>query len=275
VFLADKNISQRNKTQKISGTKEWAVVNVNCLKGCPHGCLYCYAKAMALRFHRVESDSDWLTPVPVEKGATRSCCKRYDGRVMFPSTHDITPEFLEPCLTVLGKLLTAGNDVTIVSKPHLECIQRICQDFADHKEQILFRFSIGSYNDSILSFWEPSAPNYAERLACLEYAFTNGFKTSVSTEPMLDAPNVVELFYRLAPYVTDSIWVGKMNRARNCIKDRTPEVEAAIQRVEANQKADKIRAIYQALKDEPLVRWKGSIKSVVGLEVADKAGMDT
>ena len=32
---------------KISGTKEWAVANVNCLTGCSHGCLYCFGKAMA------------------------------------------------------------------------------------------------------------------------------------------------------------------------------------------------------------------------------------
>jgi DNA repair photolyase len=257
----------------VSGTKEWADKNVNCILGCPHGCLYCYGRGMARRFHRIGSDSDWLTPVVRIEEVTRNR-GRYGGRIMFPSTHDITPELLEPCLTVLGKLLAAGNELTIVSKPHLDCIRRICRDFADHKQQILFRFTIGAYDDSILSFWEPGAPSYGERLACLEHAFSNGFKTSVSVEPMLDAPNVVELFHRLTPYVTDSIWLGKMNRARNCIADRTPEVEAAIERIEANQTDDKIWTIYNALKDEPQARWKESIKEVVGLDLAEQAGLD-
>jgi hypothetical protein len=108
----------------------------------------------------------------------------------------------------------------------------------------------------------------------LQLAFGSGFKTSVSVEPMLDAPNVIALFRRLAPFVTDSIWLGKLNRARACIWERPPEVEAAIQRIEENQTDDKIRGIYEVLKDEPLVRWKESVKKVIGLPLADEAGMD-
>jgi hypothetical protein len=37
---------------------------------------------------------------------------------------------------------------------------------------------------------------------------------------------------------------------------------------------DEIEAIYEALKDEPLVRWKESIKKVMGLPPAEKAGLD-
>ncbi len=31
----------KSKTQ-ITGTKEWAANNVNCILGCPHNCRYCY-----------------------------------------------------------------------------------------------------------------------------------------------------------------------------------------------------------------------------------------
>ena len=34
------------------GTGEWAAGNVNIQNGCEHNCLYCYAKAMAIRFRR-------------------------------------------------------------------------------------------------------------------------------------------------------------------------------------------------------------------------------
>ena len=65
------------------------------------------------------------------------------GRIMFPTTHDITPETLEECVTFIHKLLAPGNKILIVSKPHLECIKRICNEFSQYKEDILFRFTIG------------------------------------------------------------------------------------------------------------------------------------
>ncbi len=196
------------------------------------------------------------------------------GTVMFPSTHDLVPELLEPCMTLLRNLLEVGNRVLVVSKPNLICIRRLCHDFASYKQQILFRFTITADDNSLLAFWEPNAPNFEERLACLQLAHDSGFSTSVSIEPILDSPNVVGLFHTLAPLVTDSIWLGKLNRPRNCIWDRPPEVEAAIQKIEENQADDKIRTIYHTLRDEPLVRWKDSIKEVVGLELADEPGMD-
>jgi DNA repair photolyase len=261
------------KTKRISGTQEWAKENVNCLTGCSHACLYCYGKGMARRFKRISSDDEWQTPHLRRKEVTKRR-KLVSGRVMFPTTHDITPEFLEPCLTVLQNLLTAGNQVLIVSKPHLECIKRICEEFADYTEQILFRFTIGADDDSILSFWEPEAPCFEERLKCLKHAGKQGFSTSVSMEPMLDTPRAVRLFHKLKPFVTDSIWLGKMNRARSQIKDRTPEIDAAIEQIEANQGDEQIEAIYEALKAEPLVRWKDSIKEIVGLPLAEQAGLD-
>jgi len=259
--------------KKISGTKEWAVANVNCLIGCSNRCLYCYGKSIARRFNRITSEADWAKPKlrPEEVNRKR---RKLSGTVMYPTTHDLLPEFIEPSLTVLRNLLEAGNKVLVVSKPHLVCIERICKELAEYKDNILFRFTIGAFDNALLSFWEPGAPTFEERLACLKLAYRNGFKTSISVEPMLDAPNVVALFHKLAPYVTDSIWLGKLNRARNCVRDRSPEIEAAIQRIEANQTDDKIRAIYEALKSERLVRWKESVKNVIGLKLADEAGMD-
>src|ERR1039457_4031334 len=80
-----------------------------------------------------------------------------------------------------------------------------------YHEAILFRFSIGAMDDSILGYWEPGAPTFSERLSCLQYAHAQGYATSVSCEPLLDAPGAIALFDALEPYVTNSIWIGKMN----------------------------------------------------------------
>ncbi len=181
---------------------------------------------------------------------------------MFPSSHDIEPAFLEPCMATLGKLLAAGNQVLVVSKPHLTCIERICAEFVQFKRSILFRFTIGALDSTILKFWEPGAPSFEERLASLQHAFRDGYVTSVSAEPMLDSPRIVELFNRLSPFVTDKVWVGTLNRARNCIME-WQKIDAKIRQIEANQTKTKLLAIYEALKNEPKIAWKDSFAAVI------------
>ncbi len=242
---------------KNTGTKEWAARNVNIVTGCSHNCRYCYAHCMARRFGRVE---DWSKPALRNEKVNANKAK---GTIMFPSSHDIEPAFLEPCVAALGKLLASGNRVLIVSKPHLECIERICAEFDQYKTAITFRFSIGSQDSTVLKFWEPGAPSFEERLACLRYAFDAGYQTGVSAEPMLDA-GVVKLFHRLSPFVTDKVWIGKLNRPRNCVVDWGP-IDAEIRRIEANQTVERLLAIYAVLKDEPKVAWKDTFASAINL----------
>lgn len=261
------------KTPSITGTKEWAVANVNCVSGCPHNCRYCYAKAMAKRFKRIASDDDWARPV-VRPHEVQRRRRRVKGTIMFPTAHDITPEILEPCLTVLGNLLGAGNRVLVVSKPHLPCIEELCRRFSPYREQILFRFSIGAISNGILGYWEPHAPRFEERLAGLKHAFGNGFATSISMEPMLEVDRAAELVELLAPYVTDAIWFGRMNRIRSCFRPTCPEDERAIRRIEEGQTDAKTAEVYRALAGHPLLKWKDSVKRVLGLRLPAEAGLD-
>lgn len=187
--------------------------------------------------------------------------------VMFPTTHDITPRNLKTCMTVLQHLLEGGNRVLIVSKPHLDCIKAICKTFADRRDMILFRFTIGAYDNALLKYWEPHAPSFQERLASLKHAFKRGFETSVSIEPMLDSANVVRLFHKLEPWVTDAIWIEKMNG----VPSGTEEMGTAIRQGQTNER---IRQVYAELKRHPKVKWKDSIKKVMGLKRPTKAGLD-
>ena len=98
--------------KKPHGTKEWASSNVNIQTGCEHDCRYCYAKTMAIRFKRATATS-WKNPSlrqhAIAKGFTRRT-----GRIMFPTTHDITEQNINECLAVLDRMLKAGNEVLIV-----------------------------------------------------------------------------------------------------------------------------------------------------------------
>ncbi len=254
------------------GTSEWSVKTVNCCTGCSHDCRYCYAKEMAIRFKQVTA-VQW----PLERIRSKDVFKlhkKYDGQVMFPSSHDITPNNLDACLMVLKNLLDAGNRVLVVSKPHLECIKAICERFEPFKGQILFRFTIGACDDRILSYWEPNAPGYDERKKCLIYAFDSGFQTSVSVEPMLDSANIDALIGELLPYVTHSIWIGTMNHLGRFGKGSDMVLLQAIEKITEGQTDSIIKSIYQRHKDNPMIRWKKEIKKVVGLPMATVPGLD-
>ena len=254
------------------GTSEWSVKTVNCCTGCSHDCVYCYAKEMALRFGQITA-SQW----PFEQVRQHDVKKRhknYGGQVMFPSSHDITPNNLDACLTVLEKLLSAGNKVLVVSKPHLECIEKICDAFMSYRGQILFRFTIGACDDTILSYWEPNAPAYDERRNCLVYAYMTGFQTSVSVEPMLDSANIDLLINDLMPHVSDSIWIGTMNHTGRFGKHANPILQQAIKTIQMGQSDSNIKAIYQRHKNNPMIKWKAEIKKIVWIPLARKPGMD-
>lgn len=238
---------------------------MNIQRGCEHDCRYCYARYNAVdRFKRCEAQH-WRFPCIDEAKVDRPHKKKYPGRVMFPTTHDITNANISQYMCVLRKLLDAGNDVLIVSKPRWSCITILCETLTEYKEQITFRFTIGSAKNEILKFWEPNAPNLTERLSCLHYAFLKGYKTSVSCEPMLDGwPQHVYL--ACEEWVTDKIWFGKL---RNIISrvdvDKTSmeEMFDYVQPVIDAQKDSMIFRYVEQMKNWPKVEWKDSIKEVI------------
>ena len=257
----------------ISGTKEWAVAEINCCIGCPHNCRYCYARIKALERGEIAEPGDWSSCRVMEEQVH---CRYpfYDGQVMFPAAHDITWENIDSCLEVLEALLAAGNRVLVVSKPSPDCVGELCGRLAGYRERVLFRFTITARSDKILSFWEPGAPGYDSRLKSLMYAHRRGFATSVSIEPMLDADDIDALVAELLPWVSHSIWIGKMNRIERRVAVESPEIEREVARVRREQSDAGILRIYERLSGNKMIRWKESIKEVVGLPLLTEMGQD-
>lgn len=262
------------QSKPVFGTQEWAASTANFINGCMHDCKYCYAKSMAIRFKRKTPDNwkiEEVKPLMFKKNY-----KKKDGTIMFPTTHDITPENVEFSLSFLGNLLKNGNDLLIVTKPHLDVVEKISDSFSGYKDNILFRFTIGSCDTETLKFWEPNAPSFEERLQSLKLAYEKGFKTSVSSEPILDT-NVVQMAETLLPYVTDAMWIGKPNKllARlkmNGITDSESINKA--KKLNASLSDEWILELYEAYKDNPKIKWKESIKKVVKIEVPSIRGLD-
>ncbi len=246
------------KREITSGTKEWADHNVNCIKGCSNNCKYCYAKIIAKRFGRCTEET-WKE-MEIREDVLNKSFRKYNGRVMFPSSHDIidTPEAKEACFIVIKKLLEAGNELLITTKPRLSITQDIVKRFHAFKLQMQFRFTITSMDNQLLSFWEPNASTFEERFTSLKYAYRTGFKTSVSIEPFLDY-DPKTLVTILAPFVTESIWLGPMNYIpRN---GNSSENGQQYKEIRKRYEIEHLKKIYQDLKDFPRIRFKDSMNN--------------
>lgn len=239
------------------GTKEWADHNVNCILGCYNNCRYCYAKMMAKRFGR-STEETWKD-MRIRENAVQKTYRKKHGITMFPSTHDIFDfsPFKEACFTVLGKLLESGNNVLITTKPRFSVIQEIVFKFKRYKDNIQFRFTITSIDDDLLKFWEPNAPPFEERLESLKYAKSMNFKTSVSIEPFLDY-DPTKLIKIVMPFVTESIWIGRMNYIPRNNLNKTEEFFYNL--VRKNYETKHLWLLYKKLNRLPKIKFKDSIR---------------
>jgi len=251
-----------------NGTLQWADNIYNICKGCSHNCAYCYAHNMAWRFAHGQLNWKIMTVDPKKVAAS---ARKFPGTVvMFPTSHDITPAILSECLLTLQNLLNHGNNVLIVSKPHYDVIRTLCKALAQYKDQILFRFTIGSLYETTCKLWEPGAPSPVERIQALQHAYAAGFHSSVSMEPMLgDCSEMIRLVNTVAPYVSDTIWLGKMNGM--VVFARQPvawvaQIQAAQAALKAAHSDINILAMVKTLSNNPKVMWKNSIAALIALK---------
>lgn len=262
------------KEKIVFGAHEWADKTANCINGCKHDCKYCYSKSMAIRFKR-KTSKNWKYE-EIREQQLNKIFSKHSGSYMYPSSHDIHPDHLNENLQFLNNLLISGNQILIVSKPHFKCIKYICNKFEKYKKQILFRFTVGSADSEVLKFWEPGAPNFEERLKCLKFAYKNGFETSISCEPMLD-DKINAVIDKVLPFTTDAIWLGKANFLLGRLKMNGHKDKKSIRKAEELiewQSDENIAKIYKKYKDNPKIKWKESIKKVVGLDLPTERGLD-
>jgi DNA repair photolyase len=227
--------------------------------------LYCFATHDVVYRYKRSTPEARKIPKLNEKSFNKKA-RLIKGRIMMPTTHDLLPEFIPETIDYLQRWLAVGNQILIVSKPHFSVIKEICEKMQQYKGRIIFRFTIGSMNDELLKFWEPGAPSFDERLASLQYAYNAGYQTSVSSEPYLDG-NVIQLANKLLPFVTDSMWIGLLNKSdmRIHTENWKPEDFEKLDSLKAVQTDDKVKIIYDALMNTPKIRWKDSIKKIMNL----------
>ena len=250
--------------RKGTGTMEWADNVFNLCLGCANDCIYCFAAHNATtRFKRREERSDWARE-ELTKWAEMDTYPKKAGVIMVPSAHDITPFNVDAFCRCARIMLAKGNKLLVVTKPRLACIQTVLKELVGYQDQVLFRFTIGSLHDDVTQFWEPGAPLPVERMAALKLAFLKGWRTSVSIEPMLEgADHTPAIVHAVSPFVTDTVWIGKLNKARLRVDLTIPENLKAVERVERMQTEQEIFKLYHQLVAHPKVRWKDSVQEAL------------
>lgn len=250
-----------------TGTREWSQSSLNLQIGCTHGCRYCYARAMALRFGRIAKPEDWARP-RIDSFVQQKVFRLRRGVTMFPTQHDITALNVSSCVRTVRHLCEAGNQVLLVSKPDVPVWHRMLEGLDSFRAQITLRFTIGCLDDDLRRFWEPMAPPIEDRIKVLQAAYAGGWRTSVSCEPLLEPQRAGALIERVRPFVNDTIWIGAANK----LAERTawcrglPGLAEKIRELEAGQASSKMRAIYNQLNQLGCIRWKDSYQQALGLK---------
>ena len=272
-----------NHKSHATGAREWVEKTINIQLGCEHDCLYCYARNDAITrfFHRTHCTREgWRSPI-IDAARVDKAYPRYPGTVMFPSTHDITRRNLNECLVVLRKLLEADNKVLIVSKPSMNVTALLVEALKGFQHRVAFRFTIGSTADNVLSFWEPGAPCFEERIKSLSMAYFEGYCTSVSCEPFLD-PFPVHVFEACYDYLSDTpaehpmggFWIGKLRRwdRRVDLAGATEQqIKQYVEPLKAAQGDAFVKALVRQLDGRKYIRWKDSIREVIEKEPPRKS----
>jgi DNA repair photolyase len=244
------------------GTREISDISINSMIGCANNCLYCYAAQSAVDKEYVKPRSAWAFE-KVRKSMP-DFGKKYPGRVMYPTSHDITPKHLPMHIKAVEALLAAGNEVLICSKARWSCLQEIAKVCANHKDKAIFMITITTLDETQSIFWEPNAPLPAERIMILEYLHQEGFRTSVLVEPLLQGPgSAIEIYNRVVDHVSEEIWFGTMNYVETRVDMSIPDNAKAAEMVKRYHSRENMRFLYDSMIDLPKVRFKRSI-AVVG-----------
>jgi DNA repair photolyase len=196
--------------------REYSPLALNYIKGCDHGCVYCYVPIMMRAFNKnyvhsnvyIKEETQLLNEI--RKSAKKF--HRSERQVFLSFTTDPYSSFnKETQLTrrVLQILLDHQIPVSILSKGGL----RILDDL-----DIILQFGKNIQVGASLTFtnlhdstkWEKGAAIPAERFEALEILHGHGVRTWASMEPVIYPEQSLEIMEITHKYV-DAYKIGKLN----------------------------------------------------------------
>lgn len=196
--------------------REYSPLAMNYIKGCDHGCVYCYVPKMMKRFNKdyVHSDVYIKEEKALLKEIEASCRKHADSdkQVFLSFLTDPYSSFNQKTkLTrrVLELLLKYNIPVSILSKGGMRILEDIdiIKQFGENI-QVGGSLTFTSINDSLK--WEKGAAIPEERFYALEYLHSEGVRTWASMEPVIYPEQSLEIMEITKDYI-DAYKIGKLN----------------------------------------------------------------
>jgi DNA repair photolyase len=188
---------------------EYGEYALNIFDGCPHRCVYCYARMIARksaddfaeckpRKNIVEETRKWFARRPEIKGKHIHLCFTCDS---FPAGR---PDFAEVTMNIIYLIHESGNYVQILTKGNIpdEAIRML-------KPEDIVGVTMSSGNELARKV-EPNAICPSDRLLQLECIKKRvGCRTFVSCEPVFDANAIYRLIVDCD--FIDEFKIGKLN----------------------------------------------------------------
>lgn len=202
--------------QPSGAAREYSPLALNYIKGCDHGCVYCYVPNMMKRFNKgyVHSEVYMKEEQSLMKEIKLSAKKHENSEVqVFLSflTDPYSHFNNETKLTarVLEILLEHNIPVSILSKGGKNLLQDIdlFKRFGDNI-QIGGSLTFTSDEDSLK--WEKNGALPKDRFETLKIMHENGIKTWASLEPVIYPEQSLEIMEITSGYV-DAFKIGKLN----------------------------------------------------------------
>jgi DNA repair photolyase len=199
--------------------REYSPLALNYFKGCDHGCKYCYVQPMMQRFNtsydhsKVSCD---LNPNELEKSIIKLSKDDRQKQILLSFTGD-------PYCGVESGQTRQVLEVLLKHQCHVAILTK--NSGKAKKDIDLFKkfehFKIGStltfYDESKSKEWEPGAPSSIDRLAALSEFASEGIKTWVSFEPVINPDESLKLI-EIASKIVDHVKVGKLNNYKGLDK---------------------------------------------------------
>lgn len=196
--------------------REYSPLALNYIKGCDHGCVYCYVPKMMKRFNAgyVHSDVYIKEEESLIKEITKSAkkFKNSERQVFLSFLTDPYSHFNNDTkLTrrVLKILLEHNIPVSILSKGGKNLLQDL-DIFKLFGNNIQIGGSLTFTNNEDSLKWEKNAALPKERFEILKIMHDNGIKTWASMEPVIYPEQSLEIMEITSSYI-DAYKIGKLN----------------------------------------------------------------
>lgn len=189
--------------------REYCDLAVNIYDSCPHGCEYCYARAMAKRFGK-----PWGNVVSPRPGIVEAVRRQLTGmrgqgqKIMLCFTCDPYPIGFDSTATreVIRAIKESGNHVQILTKGN----QTAQRDFDLLDGNDSFGVTLAGDYDEI---YEKQAAYEGQRIENVYAAYRKGIQTWVSCEPVITV-SAIKDYIRDMHYV--GMWrIGKLNHRKS------------------------------------------------------------